>query len=46
MPAAVKTLVNLGCKAALPETNNSNSPPNASCHFEKINFFAIFNWNS
>ena len=32
--------------AALPETSNSNSPPSASCHLEKINFLAIFNWNS
>ena len=46
IPAAVNTLVNLGCNAALPDTNNSSSPPSASCHFEKINLRAILSWNS
>ena len=40
MFAAEKTLVSLGCNAALPETIHFNSPPKAACHLENINFLA------
>src|SRR5690606_23133540 len=42
-PAAKKILAKRGCKAALPEAIALTSPPNASCHLEKINFLAIAN---
>ena len=46
IPAAVNTLASLDCKGALPEQISSKFPPNASCHLERISFFAIFNLNS
>ena len=41
--AALNTLANLDCKAALPEATAFNSPPKASFHLLKISFRAIFN---
>ena len=46
IPAALKTRAKRGCNAALPELMVWRLPPNAACHFEKINLRAIFNFNS
>ena len=44
--AAAKILAKRGCNAALPETIKSRFPPKPSFHLLKINFLAIFSWNS